>query len=56
LLSPHILLVQLYHTVSFNSKAVGELEYVLSAEPKIISDEVMAIKQYAKHMLSAITQ
>ena len=56
LLSPHILLAQLYHTVGFNSKAVGELEYVLSAEPKIISDEVMAIKRYAQHMLSAITQ
>ena len=55
LLSPHILLAKLYHTVGFNSKAVGELEYVLSAEPKIISDEVMAIKRDAKRMLSAIT-
>jgi len=51
LLSPHLLLAQLYQKTGYHSLAVSELEFIISSEPKIISDEVKAIKQDAKRYL-----
>lgn len=54
LLSPHLLLAKLYQLAGYQSKAISELEFIISAEPKIISDEVRAIKRDAMRMLNGI--
>ncbi|PIS27391.1 MAG: hypothetical protein COT43_10720 [Candidatus Marinimicrobia bacterium CG08_land_8_20_14_0_20_45_22] len=51
-LSPHLLLAQLYHRAGFVSKAVSELQFIIEAEPKIMSEEVITVKQDAQRMLS----
>jgi|GEM_PF-7133973 len=56
LLSPHLLLAKLYHLAGYHSKAISELEFIISAEPKIISNEVHAIKSDAMRMLLGMDQ
>jgi len=51
-LSPHLLLAQLYYRAGFISKAVSELQFIIEAEPKIMSEEVITVKQDAQRMLS----
>lgn len=51
-LSPHLLLAQLYHRAGLVTKAVSELQFIIEAEPKIMSEEVMTVKQDAQRMLS----
>jgi len=51
LLYPHFLLAQLYHRTGFVSRAVSELQYILEVNPKILSDDVRAIKRDARRYL-----
>jgi len=51
LLYPHFLLAQLYHRTAYISRAVSELHYILEENPKILSDDVRAIKRDAERYL-----
>ena len=52
LLSPHLLLAQLYRKTGYHSLAVSELEFIIASEPKILSDEVLSIKRDARQYLN----
>ena len=52
LLSPHLLLAKLYQVAGYQSKAVSELQFIIEAEPKIMSEEVITVKKDAQRMLS----
>ena len=54
LLYPHLLLAELYHKTGYLSKAISELRFILESEPKIISDDVMTIKQNALQYLNQL--
>jgi len=51
LLYPHFLLAQLYHRTGFISRAVSELQYILDVNPKILSNDVRAIKRDTRRYL-----
>lgn len=56
LLYPHLLLAELYHKTGYLSKAISELRFILESEPKIISDDVMTIKQNALQYLNLLLE
>lgn len=54
MLLPHLWLAELYYETGENERAVQELKLIIDANPKIISNDVIAIKRDAERFLRTI--
>lgn len=54
MLAPHFWLASLYYDMGQTGKSIYELKFIIDAKPKIMSDEVMAIKNDAIFFLEKI--
>ena len=54
MLYPHFLLAQLYDRTGYLIKSMSELQYIIEAEPKIMSEQVKTIKRDAARVIKII--
>ncbi|MGC9363312.1 MAG: O-antigen ligase family protein [Fidelibacterota bacterium] len=54
MLYPHFLLAQMYDRSGFLIKSMSELQYIIEAEPRIMSEEVRTIKRDAARVIKII--
>lgn len=54
MLYPHFLLAQLYDRTGYVIKAISELQYIIEAEPWIMSEQVKTIKQDAARIIKIL--
>lgn len=54
MLAPHFWLATMYYDMEDIEKCISELKYIIDAEPKIMSNEVRAIKNDAVLFLEQI--
>ncbi|MGC9365381.1 MAG: O-antigen ligase family protein [Fidelibacterota bacterium] len=54
MLLPHLWLAQMYHEMGKRDKSIQELQLIIDSKPKIVSDDVIAIKHDAERFLRII--
>jgi len=54
MLYPHFLLAQLYDRTGYLIKSMSELQYIIEAEPRIMSEQVKTIKRDAARIIKII--
>lgn len=54
MLYPHFLLAQLYDRTGYVIRAISELQYIIEAEPRIMSEQVKTIKQDAARIIKIL--
>jgi len=54
MLYPHFLLAQLYDRTGYLIKSMSELQYIIEAEPRIMSEEVRIIKNDAARIVKIL--